>query len=237
MPIVSDDRDSGPMSPSSSCSSSRFSVSRSSSCAASRSSDARCLIEQALRLLVGVIGQPCLLRVAQPLRLLGEGVVVGAHRPRGRRLGHAVLEDHRACDLGHLLEVVRRAVGDAPEDDLLGGAAGERHLHHVEELFLRVQVALLQRQVVRVAERVAAPDDRHLLDREQVAHQMCEERVPALVVGEDPLLLLGDDAPLLQAGDDAFHRAFEVLREDRHGAPGGRRRSRPRCRGWRGRRP
>ena len=40
--------------------------------------------------------------------------------------------------------------------------------------------------------------------------------MPALVVGEDPLLLLGDDAPLLQAGDDAFHRALEVLREDRH---------------------
>ncbi len=36
-----------------------------------------------------------------------------------------------------------------------------------------------------------------------------------LVVGEDPLLLLGDDAPLLEAGDDALHRALEVLHQDR----------------------
>ena len=68
-----------------------------------------------------------------------------------------------------LLEVVRGAVRDAAEDDLLGGAPGEVHLHHVDELLLRVQVPVLAREVERVAERLAARDDRHLLDRQHVA--------------------------------------------------------------------
>jgi hypothetical protein len=34
--------------------------------------------------------------------------------------------------------------------------------------------------------------------------------VAGLVVGEDSLLLLGDDLPLLEAGDDALHRVVEV---------------------------
>ena len=102
-----------------------------------------------------------------------------------------------AGDLSHLLEVVRRAVRDASEDDLLGRAAGQRDLHHVQELLLRVQVALLERQVVRVAERVTARDDRYLLDREQSPIRCAMSAWPRLVVGEDPLLLLGDDAPPL----------------------------------------
>ena len=130
------------------------------------------LAEQAQRLLVGVIGQPRLLAVAHPLRLLGQRVVVGPHRPRGRDIGHAELEDHRAGDLGHLLEVARGTVRDPAEDDLLGGTPGERDLHHVEELLLRVEVAVLDGEVVREAERVAASDDRHLLHRHHVAHQV-----------------------------------------------------------------
>ena len=112
--------------------------------------------------------------------------------------------------LGHLLEVVRGAVRHPAEDELLGRAAGEHDLHHVDQLLLRVEVALLHGQVVRVPERVAAGDDRHLLDRQHVAHQVGHQRVTGLVVGEDPLLLLGDDPPLLEAGDHPLHRGLEV---------------------------
>ena len=172
------------------------------------------LAEQAQRLLVGVIGEAGLLAVAHPLGLLRQRVVVGAHRPRGRNIGHAELEDHRAGDLRDLLEVAGGAVRDPAEDDLLGGAAGERDLHHVEQLFLRVQVAILDRKVVGEAERVAAADDGHLLHRHHVAHQIGNERVAALVVGEDPLLLLGHDAALLEAGEHPLHRSLEVLLAD-----------------------
>ena len=42
------------------------------------------------------VGETSLLAVAQPLRLLGQRVVVGAHRARRRHVGHAVLEHHGA---------------------------------------------------------------------------------------------------------------------------------------------
>ena len=236
VPTVSAARDSGSIAPSIICSSSRVSVSFSRSAAASAVERDAVLDEQALRLLERAVGEPGLLGVAHALRLLGEGVVVRAHRARRGHLGHAVLEHHRARDLGHLLEVVRGAVRDPAEDDLLGGAARERDLHHVEELLLRVQVALLHRQVVRVAERLAAGDDRHLLDRQQVAHQVRHQRVAGLVVGEDALLLLGHDAPLLQAGEHALHRRPRTAPCRSCSARGGRRRWPPRCRCWRGRR-
>src|SRR6266536_6609501 len=54
------------------------------------------LREQANCLLERMVGQPCLLLVAETLRLLGARVVVRAHRPRRDDLGHPVLEHHRA---------------------------------------------------------------------------------------------------------------------------------------------
>src|SRR6266498_4685522 len=101
-----------------------------------------------------VVGKARLLAVAQALRLLRERVVVRAHRPRRHDLGHPVLEDHRAGEAGHLLEIVRRAVRHASEYNLLCGTSTEIDLHQVDELFLRVQVPVLGGKVERVAERL-----------------------------------------------------------------------------------
>ena len=139
------------------------------------------------------------------------------------------------AELGRLLEVVRRAVRDAAEDDLLGSPSGEEDLHHVDQLFLRVQVPVLDRHVQRVAEGLATRDDRHLVHGQDVAHQVRMQCMPGLVVGEDPLLLLADDAPLLKAGDDTFDRRLEVSGVDRLLAARDRRRSPLRWRCWRGR--
>ena len=117
------------------------------------------------------------------------------------------------------LEVVRGAVRDPAEDDLLGGPAGEEDHHQVDELLARVQVAVLGRHVERVAERLPARDDRRLLRREEVADEVGHDRVPGLVVGEDPLLLLGDDAALLEPGDDALHGAPRSPRSGCTAAP------------------
>src|SRR5919108_760468 len=155
------------------------------------------LRDQTDGLLVRAVGQPRLLLVAHPLRLLGERVVVGPHRPRDDAVRHAVFEDHGARELGHLLEVVRCAVRDAPEDDLLGRAAGKSDLHPVDELLAGVEVPVLRREVERIAESHAAGDDRRLLDGEALAHQMGHKGVPALVVGQDPLLLLRHHTALL----------------------------------------
>ena len=168
------------------------------------------LLQEANRLREGLVGQAGLLVVADRLRLLRERVVVGAHRPRGGRIRHPVVEDHRAGELGRLLEVVGGAVRDPPEHDLLGRAAGEVDLEQVLELLGRVQVALLARQVERVPERAAARDDRDLVDREQIAGQVRHDRVAGLVVGDDAPLLLGHDLALLEPCDDPFHRVLEV---------------------------
>src|SRR5207237_991998 len=87
------------------------------------------LLEQANGLGVRGVGETSLLLVAQTLRGLRQGVVVGAQRPRRDAVGHAPFEDHRPGDLGHLLEIVCGAVRDASEDDLLCGPAGEGDDH------------------------------------------------------------------------------------------------------------
>src|SRR5918999_4966660 len=101
---------------------------------------------------VRAVGETCLLEVAHLLRLLGERVVIGTHRARDDALRHAVFEDHRAREVGDLLEVVGGAVRDAAEHDLLGRPARERDLHPVDELLARVQVPLLVGKVERVAQ-------------------------------------------------------------------------------------
>ena len=135
-----------------------------------------------------------------------------------------------------LLEVVRGAVRDASEHDLLGGAAREEDLHHVDQLVLRVQVAILGRQVERVAERRPARDDRHLLHRQRIAHR------GATSAHGRPRGRRGSASPSRSrhAAAGARRRHAPSRRRSRSGgctgAPGGRRRSRPRWRCWRGRR-
>ena len=87
------------------------------------------------------------------------------------------------------LEVVGGAGGHPAEGDLLGDAPGEQHLHVVDQLLARLQVAVLLRQVERVAERLAAGDDRDLLHLVDARQQLGDERVAGLVPGDDPLLV------------------------------------------------
>ena len=58
------------------------------------------------------------------------------HRPE--RLAHAVLEDHRAHDVGGAVEVVVRAGRDLVEHDLLRGAAAEAARRRAPRSSLRV---------------------------------------------------------------------------------------------------
>ena len=157
-----------------------------------------------------MIGQPRLLRVAHALRLLGERVVVSAHRPRRGDLGHAVLEDHRARDLRDALEVVGGAVRDPSEDDLLRGPAGEEHHHQVDELLARVQVAVLGRHVSVYPSACPRETMVAFCAGKSSPTRWDMTRVPGLVEREDALLLVGDDTPLLEPGDDALHRGLEV---------------------------
>ena len=126
-------------------------------------------------------------------------------------LGHPVAHHHLLRRLGHLLEVVGGAGGDLAEDDLLRGAAAERHRHRVAELGAGGEELVLARERDRVAERLAAADDRDLVDRVAVGEQVADDRVAHLVEGGDQALLLRHHPGLLLGAGDHAHDPFLEL--------------------------
>ena len=80
---------------------------------------------------------------------------------------------------------------------------------------LALQVAILRRQAHRVAEGHAAADDADLGHRVCLGQDALDEGVTALVVGDDRLLGVADDAALaLRAGHDALERLAELAGAD-----------------------
>ena len=79
------------------------------------------------------------------------------------------------------------------------------------QLGARGEELVLLRHRDRVAERLAAADDRDLVDRVGVLEVVADDRVAHLVVGGDqPLLLAHDPGLLLRAGDHAHDPLFEL---------------------------
>ena len=194
--------------------SSRSSTSFSSSMKANASSSVRLLGHQLHRPPVRQVGQVLLLLVDHPARVVGHRVVVGGQL-LGHQLGaHPVHRDHRAADLVDLAQVVGGAGGHLAEHDVLGHAPAQQHDHVVEQLLLGLEVAVLLGQVERVAERLAARDDRDAVDLLHRGQHLRAERVARLVVGHHALLVLGDHAARLHAGDHALERGLEVRGED-----------------------
>ena len=85
----------------------------------------------------------------------------------------------------------------------------------LEQVLPRHQVAILERQLHRVAERAeAARDDRDLVHRIEARQDPGDDRVARLVVRDDPPLLVAHHALLLEPGDDPVDRVVEVLHLD-----------------------
>src|SRR4051794_20397249 len=137
--------------------------------------------------------------------------VIVAEHARAEALAHAEAHDHLLGRRGDLLEVVGRAGRDLLEDDLLRGAAAERHGHRVVELGARGEELVLLRHRDRVAQGLPAADDRDLVHRVGVLEVVAADRVAHLVVGRDQALLLAHDPGLLlRAGDHAHDPLFEL---------------------------
>ena len=142
-----------------------------------------------LRDLLGVV--PLLL----DLTTEEDELVAAAVLERAELLAHAELRDHLPSHLGRLLDVVARACrGVATQVELLGDPAAEGGGDVVFELPLGPHVAVLLRERPRDAHGHAAGDDGDLVHRVGVLEQLEAEGVARLVIGDDPLLLLGDDA-------------------------------------------
>src|SRR3954468_150907 len=167
--------------------------------------DAADLVVDLARDLIGVVGLGRELAAQEGL------AVVVAEDARTELLAHAETHDHLLGRRRDLLEVVRRAGGDLAEDDLLGRAAAERHGQVVGELGLGGEELVLLRHRDRVAQGLAAADDRDLVDRIGVLEEVPDDGVAHLVIGGDQALLVAHDPGLLlRAGDHAHDPLFEL---------------------------
>ena len=143
-------------------------------------------------------------------------VVVAAEHARAELLAHPEPHDHLLGGVGDLLEVVRGAGRDLVEHELLGGAAAERHRHLIHQRALGRQISILARKRDRVPERLAAADDRDLVDVVGALEVVADERVTHLVVRGDLPLLLREQARLLLGAGDHTHDPFlELVLADR----------------------
>jgi hypothetical protein len=144
--------------------------------------------------------------VDDPARVLG--VVPGVHevlaeedhalRAPGHRadaVGHAPLADHLAGELGVALQVVARPGREVAVDEELGDPSAHAHGERVLDVLARVDVALLEGQLLGDAERHAGRDDAHLEQRVGVREHVGEHRVAGLVEGD--ALLLGSESTRL----------------------------------------
>src|SRR5699024_9925313 len=106
---------------------------------------------------------------------------------------HAVLDNHGLGDLRSHLDVRARAGGRVAEDQFLGGTAAHGEDEASEELGAVVHALIVFCGGHRVPAGAAAGQDGDLVDPLDVLHRPGGQRVAALVVGGDLLLVLGDD--------------------------------------------
>ena len=92
------------------------------------------------------------------------------------------LAHHLARDVGGALDVVGRAAGRVPHQQLLGDPPAHQDRHLRLEVVGGVRVPIGLGQLHRHAERAAARDDRHLVQRVGVRQQRRDHRVARLVV-------------------------------------------------------
>ena len=143
-------------------------------------------------------------------------LVLSAERDGAKLLGHAEARHHLACKIGRLLNVVRCAGRCIAKDELLSNVATEHRGDLVFEFALALQVAVFGRQVHRVAERHAAADHCHLADRIALLKDAPDHRVTTLVVGDDLLLCIGNQAALaLRTSHHAVKRLGELVHTNR----------------------
>ena len=136
--------------------------------------------------------------------------VFGAVAHRTQFGAHAVLGDHRARDLGGLLNIGDRSGGRLAEHQLLSGPT--THGEHESGNHFRPghQALVVLGYRHRVPTGAAAGQDRNFINRLDIGHRPRRQGVAALVVGGDLLLRLADDPTLAtRAADDPVDGLFQ----------------------------
>ena len=184
-------------------------------------------VEDGLGTLVGLAHDARDLDVDATGRLLGVILVVSviatqehlmlslAKDLRSQLLAHAQARNHLAGHLGGALEVVGRTGRDVVAHEFLGHAAAQEHGELIEHLVFGLEEVVLGRQRERVAQRLAARNDRDLVHRVGVLQDMPHQGVTALVVGDGRALDVGHHAALaLRTGDHALHGLLDLVHRD-----------------------
>ena len=110
--------------------------------------------------------------------------IVFAVGQRTETFGQAPFSDHVSGDLGCPFDIIRRTGRDTqcPENQLLRNAATKQAGNHALKMLLGHAVAVFFRKIHRDAKCTSARDDRDLIDRVVLRHEVANNSVARLVV-------------------------------------------------------
>ena len=125
---------------------------------------------------------------------------------------HAAAGDHATSDASSLLDIVRRAAGDAAEDELFGAAAAGDGDNFVKECLLFHQHAVVLINLHGVAQRtIGAWNNRNLVHRRAILLHRSHQCMADFVVGDNLLFFGADDSALaLVASDNNFNGFLQI---------------------------
>src|SRR6266404_1345779 len=115
-----------------------------------------------------------------------------------------LLAKRQRPQLRRLVDVVRRTGGYAAEESLFRDAAAHQDRNLPKQIVLRIVVAVTFRQLLSYAERHAARNDRHLMNRIGVRHLQSDQRVARFVIGRNAFLFVRDDHALALSAHQHF---------------------------------
>src|SRR6516164_3111753 len=142
-------------------------------------------------------------------------LLVLAEREGPEFVRHAPLADHLARHLRGLLEIIAGPGRELVQHDLLRGPAAQQDRDLVDEVFPRVVVLVVERQLLGEPEGPAARDDRDLVHGIGAGQEVGDQRVARLVIGDRPLLGVTDDhRPPLDPHQDLVLGVLEVRHLD-----------------------
>ena len=134
-----------------------------------------------------------------------------AQLQRAQPFAHATLRHHPPGDFRGSLQIVDGAGVHFAADYFLRHATAEEAGDVVHQFALADEVFVLDRQTPGQPQRHPPGKNRHLVDGIAQRQDFLHQGVPDLVVGDDALFLLRDDAAVpFRPGDDAVSRRVEV---------------------------
>ena len=140
---------------------------------------------------------------------------LAAERARAKSIAHPPLRDHLTRKTSRVLEVVLWAGRALAEYKLLSDETAQARRKTVYELATTVEVAVFLGQKTSETSGHTARDDADLVRRVGVRQDVANQGVSSLMVGDNLLLFLANNATLaLWPRDHPVHRLIELRHLD-----------------------